>query len=89
LKNVLLEGLGAVNWEERKQFSDYLLVWIQFTLTSEARTVAIRNPLQAPPKLEFDPINEKNVKRYQETLVKSIGLYDKLYRELMEDKTVA
>jgi hypothetical protein len=88
-KNVLLEELGVVNWEERKQFSDHLPVWIRFTLTSEVRTVPIRNPLQAPPRLELDPTNEKNVKRYQETLIKNIGLYDKPYRELMDDKTVA
>ena len=58
--DVLLEELGVVNWEERKNFSDHLPVWIRFTLTSEVRTVPICNPLQAPPRLELDLTNEKD-----------------------------
>jgi hypothetical protein len=51
---------------------------------------SIRNPLSSTPRLKLEPTNEKmSSDIYQETLIMNIGIYDKLYQELMEDKTVA
>ena len=46
--NILLEEVGVVNSEARKQFSDHLPVWLRLTLTSQVRTVPIRNPIKSP-----------------------------------------
>ena len=87
--DVLLEELGVVNWEDRKCFSDHLPVWFRFTLTSEIRTVPVRQPLRSPPRLELELSDEKRVEKYQERIVKRVGKLDKQYRQLKPDKTIA
>ena len=87
--DALLEELGVVSMEKRKEFSDHLPVWFRFTLTSEVRTVPSWKPLRSPPRLELDFKNKKGVNKYQEKIVKSVGKMDKEYRQLLEDKTTA
>jgi hypothetical protein len=87
--DVLLEELGVVNSEKRKDFSDHLPVWFRFSLTSEVRTFPSRKPFRSSLRLELDLKNEKGVKKYQEKIVRSVGKLDKDYRQLLEDKTIA
>ena len=80
--DVLLEEVGVVNSEDRKQFSDHLPVWFRFVLTNPVRTVPARRPLTSPPRIELNLHEDKAVEEFQAKIKQSISNMDKKYRQL-------